>query len=425
MATVRKYRGVWCADFYDQHRRRRIEKPKGDFPNKALEKRAAQELLAQRLAEIATGDYQSGRSRLTFSQVCDRYLDYKANLSPATWRGYVSLVDLYLRPYFGAMKVAAVRSNDVERFRAELLAGTPPSVAAAFAARVSASRPGLAQARARQRAKRTGPGVRTINKCLTLLVMIFNYAERHRWVDHNPAEHVEKLRVPHDDAAAPLDSNVLSPDEVARLLAAAEGPRRDRTGRLISTNYRLLIKVALRSGLRAGELLGLRWADLDWHGKFLQVRRAWREGAFVAPKTATSARRIDLTEALISELREWRLACPIGSDDLIFPNLDGKPLCHSNLLQRGFYPALQRAGLRQIRFHDLRHTFASLLLANGEDIVRVSRLLGHASPKITLDVYSHALPTAHYGTAERLERLLNGNILETETPIAAATGATR
>ena len=104
-----------------------------------------------------------------------------------------------------------------------------------------------------------------------------------------------------------------------------------------------------------------------------------REGEFVAPKTVTSARRIDLTDALIAELREWRLACPIGADDLIFPNLDGKPLCHSNLLQRGFYPALRRAGLRQIRFHDLRHTFASLLLANGEDVVRVSRLLGHSS----------------------------------------------
>jgi integrase len=150
-----------------------------------------------------------------------------------------------------------------------------------------------------------------------------------------------------------------------------------------------------------------------------------REGEFVAPKTVTSARRIDLTDALIAELREWRLACPIGADDLIFPNLDGKPLCHSNLLQRGFYPALRRAGLRQIRFHDLRHTFASLLLANGEDVVRVSRLLGHSSPKITLDVYSHPLPTAHYGTAERLERVLNGNNLETGTPIATATAETR
>jgi integrase len=94
-----------------------------------------------------------------------------------------------------------------------------------------------------------------------------------------------------------------------------------------------------------------------------------------------------LTDALIAELREWRLACPIGADDLIFPNLDGKPLCHSNLLQRGFLPGAAarwpcvRSGSTICATHSRR-----FLLANGEDVVRVSRLSGHSSPKITLDV---------------------------------------
>jgi hypothetical protein len=105
--------------------------------------------------------------------------------------------------------------------------------------------------------------------------------------------------------------------------------------------------------------------------------------------------------------------CPKSTDELVFPNLEGAPLSHANLLQRGFYPALKRAGLRKIRFHDLRHTFASLLLANGEDIVRVSRLLGHASPTITLNVYSHMLPKEHYGSTERLATLIFGNKVET------------
>jgi integrase len=108
---------------------------------------------------------------------------------------------------------------------------------------------------------------------------------------------------------------------------------------------------------------------------------------------------------LVNELREWRIACPKGHHDLVFPNLVGNPISAANLLQRGFYPALRRAGLRQI-FHDLRHTFASLLIAAGEDIVRVSRLLGHASPTITLKVYSHMLPAEHYTTASRLTELV-------------------
>ena len=83
-------------------------------------------------------------------------------------------------------------------------------------------------------------------------------------------------------------------------------------------------------------------------------------------------------------------------------------MSNTNLLQRGFYPALRRAGLCKIRFHDLRHTFASLLIANGEDIVRVSRLLGHSSPTVTLNVYSHILPNEHYRSADRLVEFVYG-----------------
>ena len=91
---------------------------------------------------------------------------------------------------------------------------------------------------------------------------------------------------------------------------------------------------------------------------------------------------------------------------LVFPNLAGNLMSNTNLLQRGFYPALRRAGLRKIRFHDLRHTYAPLLIASGEDIVRVSRLLGHSSPTVTLNVYAHMLPTEHYQAAERLADLV-------------------
>jgi integrase len=188
---------------------------------------------------------------------------------------------------------------------------------------------------------------------------------------------------------------------------------------LITNNYKLLLKVAVFTGMREGEILGAQWDDIDWKSKQLHVRRSWKEGAFHAPKTATSIRRVDLPDFLVSELREWRLGCPKGPDDLIFPNLEGRPLSHANLLQRGFYPALRRAGLRRIRFHDLRHTFASLLIASGEDVVRVSRLLGHASPNITLNVYSHMLPKEHYGSAERLARL----VLELRPVGEGTTGA--
>jgi integrase len=240
-----------------------------------------------------------------------------------------------------------------------------------------------------------------------MLTMIFNYAAKHRWVDFNPAEHVDKLRKP-VSAETPIDGNVLTPEEINRLLDAADGPKRRSDGTLVSNNHKLLLQVAVFTGMRAGEILGLQWGDVDWNARQIHVRRAWKEGRFYQPKTPASIRRIDLPGVMIDRLRAWKLECPISEHDLVFPNLAGNPLSHTNLLQRVFHPALRRAGLRKIRFHDLRHTFASLLIANGEDVVRVSRLLGHASPTITLRVYSHMLPKEHYGSAERLADLVNG-----------------
>ncbi len=116
----------------------------------------------------------------------------------------------------------------------------------------------------------------------------------------------------------------------------------------------------------------------------------------------------------------WRLACPKGPYDLIVPNLDGRPMSHSNLMTRGFNPALKRAGIRKIRFHDLRHTFASLMISNGEDIVRVSRLMGHATTaSFTLNVYSHMLPREHDASGDRLASLVFGNKMETVANLPA------
>jgi integrase len=115
---------------------------------------------------------------------------------------------------------------------------------------------------------------------------------------------------------------------------------------------------------------------------------------------------VDLPAELVQELRRWQLACPPGAHDLVFPNGAGKPEDHANLLHRGFYPALRRAGLRKIRFHDLRHTYASLLIANGENVKRIQSLMGHSSATVTLDVYGHLMPGGGGQVADRLGALV-------------------
>ena len=142
----------------------------------------------------------------------------------------------------------------------------------------------------------------------------------------------------------------------------------------------MLISFALLTGCRAGEILGAAWNHIDWESGEFRVRRAFREGHFHEPKTRTSYRSIALPGFLLKELKVW-LACPQNPHDLIFPNLDGRPMSYWNLMARGFHPALKRGGIRRIRFHDLRHTFASLMISNGEDIVRCRDAWGTPTPR--------------------------------------------
>ena len=411
MATVRFYRGHWVADYYDANKRRRIERPEGHFEKATQELHAAQVLLADRIAEVADGLVREGRG--TFEDAAARWLKSKVRIRPSTRRSYEQLVACYLIPYFGNRKLRLIHVTDIERFRAELSQGIPDSIKEAFVARLLKAKPGLAEARAKQRANQVKLGRRSINKALTVLSMIFNYAMRNQWLMRNPAEYVDHARDERPLEQQPLDLDVLTPAEIAALREAAT-PATYRDGKLVTNNYRLLISFAVFTGCRVGETLGAAWSHIDWKTGQFHVRRTFREGQFQKPKTRTSYRRLSLPTFLLKELKVWRLACPNSPYDLVFPNLDGHPMSHTNLLQRGFYPALKRAGLRRIRFHDLRHTFASLMISNGEDIVRVSRLMGHANASITLNVYSHMLPRQHDPSGDRLASLVFGNKMETD-----------
>ncbi len=349
----------------------------------------------------------------TFEDAATRWLNSKVAIRPSTRRSYQQLLVGYLIPYFGGRTLRLIQVTDIERFRTELSAGIPDSIKQAFIARVLAARPGHAEARAKQRANQLKIGTRSINKALTVLSMVFNYAMRNQWVARNPTDYVEHARDERPLEERPLDMDVLTPEEVAALREAAT-PATYRHGKLVTNNYRLLISFAVFTGCRAGEILGAAWNHIEWKSGEFRVRRAFKEGHFQEPKTRTSYRSIPLAAFLIKELKVWRLACPESPYDLIFPNLDGQPMSYSNLITRGFHPARKRAGIRRIRFHDLRHTFASLMISNGEDIVRVSRLMGHANASFTFNVYCHMLPRKRDPIGDRLACLVFGNKMETD-----------
>lgn len=190
---------------------------------------------------------------------------------------------------------------------------------------------------------------------------------------------------------------VLNPDEINNFLKAVTEPK-----------FKTFFMLAIMSGARQGEMFGLKWKDVDWNLNQLNIRRTFNNGAWYSPKSKTSIRKIDLGPSTISELKRWRLACPPNDSDLIFPNTQGNPINHGNMLRRYFWPALEKAKLPRIRFHDLRHTYASLMIEQGESIKYIQNQLGHSNPTVTLNVYAHLMNPINQEAVTKLERTIFG-----------------
>jgi integrase len=202
----------------------------------------------------------------------------------------------------------------------------------------------------------------------------------------------------------------LSPEQAKAFLEAAQGDRLEA-----------LYVLALTTGMRQGELLALRWRDVDLEAGTVQVRatlQRTRDGfTLVEPKTASSRRQVALAETAVANLRRHRAAQgeerlrlgPAWEDnDLIFANEVGRPIEATNLIRRSFHRLLERAAVPRIRFHDLRHTAATLLLAQGMHPKVVADMLGHSQIAVTLNLYSHTTPAMHRQAALAMDALLRG-----------------
>ena len=186
--------------------------------------------------------------------------------------------------------------------------------------------------------------------------------------------------------------------------------------------FEALYVLALTTGMRQGELLALHWRDIDLTAGTLQVRGTLQRGAdneleIREPKTKSSTRRILLPQLAVDALvrhigrqREKREKAGDAWDDrgLVFTNEIGRPVNALNLWGRSFRPLLKRAGIEGLRFHDLRHSAATLLLEQNVHPKVVSEMLGHTEIGITLDLYSHVTPTMQAGAASTFDNVLGG-----------------
>jgi integrase len=223
-------------------------------------------------------------------------------------------------------------------------------------------------------------------KVLTSLKSMLGEAQRRGLIAHNPASPVRVEARRREVPRLTVGHGIPTKEQVRAIL--------DHAGR-----FRPLLATAIFTGMRASELRGLRWDDVDFERRVVHVRqRADRWGTIGAPKSAAGRREIPMSPVVVNTLKEWRLACPKSETDLVFPTGAGNVARHASNLMYGWYPIQIAAGVITpegkplYAFHALRHFCASWLIEQGFAPKRIQTWLGHSSITMTFDVYGHLFP---------------------------------
>ena len=347
-------------------------------------KRDAVRALTEILGQLQSGAYVEPSKQTVATFLREWLTAVQVKLRPSTWASYSLNVEHYIVPALGTIPLQSLTAAKLNAFYADLL------------------RDG--------RTKRDGGlSRRSVRYVHTIVRKALHEAVRWNWLARNVAD----LADPPSQGATSQEMKVWDADELRRFL---EHVRDDR--------YYAAWLVAATTGVRRGELLGLRWRDVDLDAGRIGITQslvAFRRGstgdvAFSAPKTAKGRRSIALDVTTLATLKshrgrqvEKRLAWggAYQNTDLVFAREDGSAI-HPDNFSWWFRQHVKAAGLLPIRLHDLRHTHATLALRAGVHPKVVSERLGHASVGITLDTYSHAIPAMEEEAAEKIAALVFG-----------------
>lgn len=329
-------------------------------------KRAAEDWLRDLLDQARRGTLPGMvATGITFAAAAADFLSYAEHhkqLKPSTLRGYRSIIEAYLTPAFGARKIEEITTEDIEHWRSHLVGvvgGQRREPAASGEGQGVQKRPPISNS--------------TRNRILVLLHGIFARACKVHRLPVNPVSAVERHPV-----RSSGDIDVFSPREIYSLVKAAEG-QQDAA----------IYLTAAFTGLRRGEIVALRWRDIDFAQSALRVRASYAGGKLTSPKSG-KIRSTPLAPEIATALGELREREHFTEDDdLVFVGQAGSYL-DGSALRRRYKDALERAGLRPLRFHDLRHTFGTRTIAKA-DIRRVQEWMGHADIQTTMR-YLHYAP---------------------------------
>ena len=331
-------------------------------------KKEAQKILNEMLGDKDRGTLIT-ESRESLNSYLDRWLETaaKPKVREDTFKGYATKLRIYIRPPLGDKQLQRISALDIQKVYADMQARD-----------LSAN---------------------TVHHAHKILRNALQQAVKWRLIPSNPADLVELPKLEHNEMLA------MNQEEAQRFLSAAKTNR-----------WHALFALMLSTGLRPSEALALKWEDIDFQRHVIRVQRKLTrvKGGFLfePPKTKRSRRVVDfpvnLTDVLLEHQARQAELGEIDPDlSLVFAGETGQPAHERNILKRHYRPLLKAADLPlSLRLYDLRHTHATLLLLAGVHPKVVSERLGHSSISITLDTYSHVLPTMQKESAAKLNDML-------------------
>ena len=382
--TIRKKDGKWYV--FVIHDGERKAKCIGQSRAAALQVKRVLE------AKLALGDLgfmaEPNGNTPTFKEYIERWQKEYADIhcKPSTRRSYEQLLRVHVTPVFGQTKLTAITRQQIKEF-----VSNKSRESTVLDEKGSATAPRYSR--------------NTLRLIVSSLRSALSSAVEDGILESNPASRVGKF------------AKTEKPDKHASAMTRAEAELFLSAVQEICPPWFPFFLTALRAGLRKGELIALKWGDIQFgkdeadSNRFILVQRNWACNEFTTPKSKKS-RRVDMSRELrrvLLALRDRRVIEALAegrksiADDLVFPSKKGTPMKPDNIAVRYMQPALEKADLRRFRFHDLRHSFGSLLIQDGASLAYVRDQLGHASIQVTVDVYGHLVAGADISWVDRLD----------------------
>ncbi len=379
--TVKQWKGAWWI-FVNHHGQRKAKRVGTGNDGKKAAKAAATKIQGR----LASGEpLREQPSATTLAAYAASWLKSYAAVEckPRTHELYESMLRVHILPTLGTSPLTDLKRDQIR----DLLAAKAE----------------------------TGLKRGTLRNILAPLRELLNHAVEDGVMVANPAARIGRRLARMQAHEEQKRVEIFTEPDLAHLLATAEAQYPEATD---------LIATLAWTGLREGEAFGLQWPDVDFHNGFLEVRRtvAYRKQVLqVGSPKSKKSRRVDLPTVLLAKLRERHDKAKEDAALMerafipwVFPNGVGLPRDASNFSNRLWYPLLEAAGLHRVPPHTLRHTYASLLIMRGENLVYIKEQLGHSSIQVTVDLYGHLIPGVHRGAVDALAEATKCNPRATE-----------